>query len=253
MGGHLGDSPLKRILFRSPAITRTLRLGSAALRHFRKSVHDVDFQVLSCLTEETGLALDIGANSGQSAVSILALKPGFSVISIEPNPNCRPALKFHARLFGQRMRVIHAGGAEANGSLPFFVPVRNGRQLLEEGTFDRQALVTSQSRIGHAGVDYKVVVLDCPVIKIDDLELRPVFVKIDVQGYESQVLKGMLSTLEKCRPLIMVEDGTTTRQVLELVTPLGYVQRFWDGEKLSESNPRHSANFFLCPEICDNS
>lgn len=248
MAGTAWDSPIKRLLFRSPALTRALRYGAAVARHIKKPVHDADFYCLTLLADESGLALDIGANSGQSAVSILSVKPGFSVLSFEPNPNCQPALRLHARLYGSRMRVIHAGAADAAGVLTFYVPVRNGRQLLEEGTFDRSALASSQHRLGLAGVDYEVHSLQCPVLRVDDLGLRPTFVKIDVQGYEVHVLNGMLTTLKESRPLLLVEGGVTTRQVLELLAPLGYVQRYWDGERLSESNPRKSCNFFMCPE-----
>jgi FkbM family methyltransferase len=242
------DGPIKRALFRSATLTRALRLGSAVVRHLKKPVHDPDFNCLKLLPDDSGLALDIGANSGQSAVSILSVRPKFSVVSIEPNPNCQPALKLHARLFGSRMRVIHAGAGDVPGALPFFVPVRNGRQLLEEGTFDRSALTSSEPRIGRAGIDYDIISLRCPVIRIDDLNLQPTFVKIDVQGYEIHALKGMLRTLRESRPLLLLEDGKTTPEVLELLTPLGYVQRFWDGEKLSETNLRGSSNFLMCPQ-----
>ncbi|MDZ5085411.1 MULTISPECIES: FkbM family methyltransferase [Mycobacteriaceae] len=210
-------------------------------------MHDEDFYSLTTLGSATGLALDIGANSGQSAISILAIKPEFQVVCFEPNPSCLPPLQLNARLFRSRVRVIHAGAGDAEGELPFYVPVRNGRSLLEEGTFNRSELGHSEYRIGREGVDYQVSTIQCPVMRVDDLNLEPVFVKIDVQGYEVDVLRGMSSTIERARPLILIEDGVTTSEVLELLTPLGYVQKYWDGAGLTDRNIRNSGNFLMCP------
>lgn len=46
------------------------------------------------------------------------------------------------------------------------------------------------------------------VISIDDLNLQNVdFVKIDVEGYNKAVLTGMVETINRCRPVILIEDG----------------------------------------------
>lgn len=43
-------------------------------------------------------------------------------------------------------------------------------------------------------------------IRLDDLELDNVaFLKIDVEGWEPNVLAGAVQTIERCRPLVMVE------------------------------------------------
>ncbi len=43
------------------------------------------------------------------------------------------------------------------------------------------------------------------VIPIDELNLDVTFVKIDVEGTELSVLKGMISTIRRCKPVIMIE------------------------------------------------
>jgi len=43
--------------------------------------------------------------------------------------------------------------------------------------------------------------------KFDDLKLnvKPCFIKIDVEGYDHKVIKGMVQTIKKYKPLILVE------------------------------------------------
>jgi FkbM family methyltransferase len=47
-----------------------------------------------------------------------------------------------------------------------------------------------------------------PARTIDSMDLPDVsFIKIDVEGYELPVLEGAISTIQRCRPLILVEQG----------------------------------------------
>jgi len=43
--------------------------------------------------------------------------------------------------------------------------------------------------------------------KYDDLKLsiKPCFIKIDVEGYDHKVIKGMIKSIKKYKPLILVE------------------------------------------------
>ncbi|MDQ2912364.1 MAG: FkbM family methyltransferase [Chloroflexota bacterium] len=78
--------------------------------------------------------------------------------------------------------------------------------------------------------------LSVPVVRLDALvdELRPQgrlrFIKIDVEGFEPEVLRGATETLRRYRPLILCEfndvllrdAGTSSVQLLELFATLGY-------------------------------
>ena len=61
--------------------------------------------------------------------------------------------------------------------------------------------------IGNSGAHYAVPGGDIPVVCIDDLDLDDVdLIYLDVEGYESQALRGAINTIKRCTPVIGVED-----------------------------------------------
>lgn len=72
---------------------------------------------------------------------------------------------------------------------------------------------------------------DIPMRTLDSFELQDVdFIKIDTEGYEENVLRGAVDTIERCRPVICVEQkremsmkfGCKPRGAVEFLTSLGY-------------------------------
>lgn len=62
------------------------------------------------------------------------------------------------------------------------------------------------------------------IIRIDDLNFEPDFIKIDTQGFEKKVLLGSINTIEKFKPVILAEVGKKgpTKELLSLIEPFGY-------------------------------
>jgi len=250
--GLNSDRRLKALLFRSPKATQLARIAKALTARVQMNVHDPDFLAINSIRSETGLALDIGANTGQSAISILAIKPKFEVLSLEPNPACKPMLSVLSTLFGDRLRVLHVGAGAKPEQLTFYIPIRNGRELLQEGTFDPTSLDDQPSidRVGHRGIDYELSEQYCQIIRIDDLDINPAFIKIDVQGLEFEVLNGMLSTIQRSSPLIMLERGSDEAQCAKLLADYGYKRRYFSAQKFVEHSPG-SINVFFVPNNWD--
>jgi FkbM family methyltransferase len=80
------------------------------------------------------------------------------------------------------------------------------------------------SMVDFAQHDAALVSETVPVMKLDDLGLRPDLVKMDVQGFEPWVLQGALNTLRACAPVLMLEvEGTAVRgHIHGILKPLGY-------------------------------
>lgn len=60
-----------------------------------------------------------------------------------------------------------------------------------------------------------------PMVTIDSLKLPSCgLFQLDLEQYELNALKGALSTIERCKPIIQCENGNN--DILELLRPFGY-------------------------------
>ena len=98
----------------------------------------------------------------------------------------------------------------------------------EEGSVK---IAFSETSTGDSWVDGKG---DIPLKTLDSFKLKDVaFVKIDTEGYEENVLKGGLETIQASRPVICVEQkrqmaskfGLKPQGAVEFLKQLGYVVR----------------------------
>lgn len=63
------------------------------------------------------------------------------------------------------------------------------------------------------------------VISIDSLNVSPGLIKIDVQGFEEEVIKGASETIKRCKPVLCVEvvvNGVEHEGLVDLIKSLGY-------------------------------
>lgn len=93
------------------------------------------------------------------------------------------------------------------------------------------------NRPSHAGLTH--VISDnefgiIPIIRIDDLALPNLdLLCLDIEGSEHDALTGALQTIERCRPVIIIEvnkqaqhSGLTEEQLRQFVIKLGYKFKF---------------------------
>lgn len=225
---------IKSVVFRSAWLTGAMRRLRVLMHHLRGRPHEEDFNFLRSPALASGLLLDLGANIGQSALSVAAVQPGLQIHSIEANPACEPGLKTTAWLLGARFRYRVVGVGAQSGQLDFHVPVRASRMLLEEGTFDPATLVSdnSKARIGVQGRDYELEVISVPLVTVDSLALAPRVVKMDLQGLELAALAGMTQTIASAHPVFMIEIGEHHDEIVAFLAARGYSRWHWDGARL---------------------
>src|SRR5207253_3642496 len=72
------------------------------------------------------------------------------------------------------------------------------------------------------GASFTVAAVPMEVKRFDDLGLRPVAVKIDVEGFELDVLLGMEETLERDEPILMIESNSNDEAVARWLDSKGY-------------------------------
>ena len=162
------------------------------------------------------LFLDVGANVG--VYSLIAEASGAKVVAFEPGERF-PDLERNAALNGGRWRCIRAAVGARTGSLRF----TQGMDCANRPAIDNEPGI------------------NVPMVALDDLGLnRPKLVKIDVEGYEAEVLAGGARTISNADALIIEISGEDDNvfghgrgEVMELVESWGF--RRTDYEPFSRS------------------
>jgi FkbM family methyltransferase len=149
----------------------------------------------SSLLPKGACVFDIGANVGTLTTIFASL--GAKVVAVEPNPDCAR----HIELATSRdaVNVLQAAVGERNGLAELNVSDRKDKMSSLSGEWC-EAL--SQGNRDYVGMWNRT--LTVPMITLDSLVQRyelPFYIKIDVEGYEEQVLKALSS----CPPLLSFE------------------------------------------------
>jgi FkbM family methyltransferase len=180
------------------------------------------------------IAIDIGANVGMWS---LALSRYFSRIeAFEPNPKCISCLKkSHLKnVFPHNVAL-----SSSKGTYKLNIPIFHGRIIDEQATLNNIAVPHTTN--------------DVPVHILDEYSYKDVgFIKIDVEGYELEVLKGAKNTITREKPIMVIEIeqrhiSFPMNRVFEYVFSLGYEAFFINDGKLTRfsefSYQRHQEPF----------
>jgi len=133
------------------------------------------------------LCFDVGAHVGERTAIFLDL--GAKVVAFEPNPAC--AAEINRRLGRQDRLVIERqalGAAPGEGEL--FLDI--GASTLSSMSAEWIESVRSSGRFGgHAWQDSSITIQVTTLDEAIARHGRPAFCKIDVEGFEPEVLKGL--------------------------------------------------------------
>ncbi len=188
-------SVAKRLFRAAPAPLHEalLRQASAAASseaRFRNGQLDM-FGSIRNLAENgfvPGGIVDIGANVGAWTRAVAPIFPATPIHMVEARPNLEPAMLKTVEQLPQASYTMTLLGPRELKAVPFHV-AGTGSSVLEEQTNFKRGLIS------------------LPMKRLDDLpEVRsmngPLFVKMDVQGYELAVLDGSPETLERTEVIL---------------------------------------------------
>jgi FkbM family methyltransferase len=210
--------------------------------------HEKDFKALRDIEPRSDRVLvDIGANHGQSIESMSIYKPSSKIVSFEANPNL--AQKLQARYQqSQRISVLARGLSDSAGSFTLYVPSYKGFVYDGLASFSRKeaaSWISEQTVFGFDPAKLTITEITCQVSTLDAEQLAPFFIKIDVQGYEYNVLKGGVETLRTYEPVLLIESYRSDPRTVQLAEELGYEEYNFDSGRLEKGPPRRSPNSFL--------
>jgi FkbM family methyltransferase len=151
-----------------------------------------EFKLLPQLVDPNKIAIDIGANKGVYTHMLATLCR--EVHSFEPHPKMYGLLK---RALPQNATAHHVAIADTNGTADLVIPSYNKAGYTNQGA----SLDTSKRDAPFGFATYQV-----PTRTLDSYNFKNVgFIKIDVEGFEAAVARGLLETVRRERPTLMIE------------------------------------------------
>lgn len=215
-------SLLKRIAARLPRAWQQELKRLYFARQVRRRTfvtNEVEYGMLPQFVSAGDWALDIGANVGHYTARLSELVgPGGRIIAFEPVPDAFALLAANvARLPHQNVTLLNVAASDTARVEGMDIP----RFDTGLDNFYMAKLVKGEAALGVLCVTIDGLGLDHPVR----------LVKIDAEGHEVWVLKGMCRLLERDRPILIIEDNS--REITTLLDGLGY-----ESERLVGSSNR---------------
>jgi FkbM family methyltransferase len=235
-----GASPLALIPFQGTAVYGDLRDSGARLTLFQGRYYPQFTAIAAAFLREGGVFFDVGANIGLTSFSLLPLVggPALELHLFEANPECCRLLELSARHSGHEATFItNCCVGAAGGTARLSVPAGH----------------TQAGRITEVG-DVEV-----PVVRLDDYAERNAIdrialLKVDVEGFEPEVLAGAETLLREGRieaifTEVSVEAqskaGFEARTYLDRLRSLGYETFYCRDEDYAAGRPPRESWFDL--------
>lgn len=164
-------------------------------------------RLLTSLIEPTDTALDIGANIG--CTSILFGSVAQRVFSFEPSPSTFAFLQKNLAASGlKNVELINRGLGSSDGSFELTFSPQN-----RSGGFVSNQVTASE---GHRVETITIVngdrfLAEHGVSHVD-------FIKIDVEGFEREVLTGLSATIARDKPTVVLELNHWTLNAFQRIT-----------------------------------
>jgi len=172
-----------------------------------------EFELFTHFISPGAIVLDIGANIGAHTVPLAQLVGSSGVVvAFEPQPTLHKILCANLVL-NSIPNVVTYAMALGNVEGECLFPVLDYSQPNNFGGISMDMVEEGEL---------------VPLGKLDDFQLERVdFIKVDVEGFESKVLEGAAETIERCRPIMYIENDRADKsaELIQRLFDMGY--RLW--------------------------
>jgi len=206
--------------------------------------HEIDYvEAFADACRDADLVYDIGANVGHFSLVAGTVNPYAEIVAFEPESSNFERLceNIHGNDFDDRACLMQVALGDKKKEIDIFctshVPGIGGHRVKADGEKSNEANIT------------------VPSLKVDGLVDRgelapPDLIKIDVEGFEMKVLKGMNKVLEnhgpqlfiEVHPNYLLEFGTSEKELVNLLYNFGYRPTQFEG---ANSQTRHKQVHYL--------
>lgn len=196
---------------------------------------------LYSLVKNGTTVVDVGTNIGETLLNFARLNPKGKNIGFEPVPATYQKAKHNVELNSfDNIGLVNMGLSDVEETLAFN----------ETNAFHSGGIFLSREQKAGNGSTVRVTRLDDFVSEneIEDVSL----IKIDVEGFEMNVLKGAQETLSRFKPTLFVEvnnrfltrQGSSAAEVLDFLTAHGYTIEYAEnGESVNMDSDFEGRHF----------
>lgn len=198
--------------------------------------------------------IDIGANDGLSSSFFMSIFRDSRIYIFEP---LKKELNFRHAKNNNKMKIFNTalGSKLENNKLniPFVFILFKKFYLSAYSTISKKDdyiynLNSSlKTFLFYKNIKNKIV--DVQIKKLDDYKLKPNIIKLDVEGFENEVIDGSLITIKKNLPILYIERPTNyTKKILKNI---GYKFYYFNQQKNklveTKNNKINIRNYFFIP------
>jgi FkbM family methyltransferase len=179
---------------------------------------EAEVKLLPFLVDRARNAVDAGANKG--TYSYFLARRSQHVYAFEPNPKMFDILR---RTASNKITASSLALSNRSGTATLRVPIS------ARGGYSNQGASLSATK-----VTGKFATVEVTSRRLDECGLKNIgFMKIDVEGFEQEVLEGAFETIERDKPVLLIEmeerhNKIPIEQSLAAVLKLGYCGLFFD-------------------------
>ncbi len=187
--------------------------------------HFFEVNLLKQFVSKGDTVIDVGANIGVITIP-LAQSVGKEgrVIAIEAQPFIFNILCGNLALNElECVQPLNRAAADASGTVAF-IPEIDYRSNNSFGSY----FVSKQPDVNfRRGIS---------TLALDDMDLNPRLIKIDVEGLELPVLNGSIKTIKRCKPILFVEFLGDYQEILEFMKSIDYDFRLHEPPLYNSNN-----------------
>ena len=194
------------------------------LKRAVKKNYEKELSIIDTFKDDDKDAIDVGVYRGVYSYELS--KKFKHVHSFEPNPILFPYLKKNLTKIIKNMTLYNYALSKENIFTNLKIP-RRGKSIFNKNIEEIYKLGCATIHEKNNFENYTNYKVECK--KLDDVinDKKIGFIKIDVEGHELSVIQGAMNTINKYKPVLLVEieEKHTKKPVIETVkyiTNLGY-------------------------------
>ena len=195
--------------------------------------------------------IDVGASDGIASKFFMKKLNVSNILCFEPNI---PYVKILKKLNYKNMKVYDYGIGEKDANYKVFYPryqfFKKNFDLVTYTFYDKKELQKQINQDFKFKRNINIVQKEIFLKKIDKLNLKISLIKIDVNGHELSVVKGLNNIIKKDKPALIIETDKNIYKIDNYLKKLNYkkysfIRKKKSFEKIKNTYPLNT--YFLQP------